>query len=62
MLIAGLDSENLVLLIAHLGNREKKDFDISLINNNIEISINKAFIEHDLNFDETDDTNSNNKD
>lgn len=41
--------------------REKQDFDTFSIDNSAKISKNMAFLEYDLNFDETDNTNSNNK-
>lgn len=56
------DSEDLVLFAARLKNKEKEDFDTFLIDDNAEMSINKVFLENDLNSDDTDDTNSNNED
>lgn len=62
MPIASLDSKDMVLLIIYLREREKQDFDTFSIDNSAKISKNMAFLEYDLNFDETDNTNSNNKD
>lgn len=56
------DSENLVLLAARLRDTGKKDFDTFLIDGNTKISINKVFLENNLNSNDTDDIDSNNED
>lgn len=61
MLITDPDLEDMILLAVRLRNKKKENFDTFLIDDNAEISINKAFLEYDLNSDDTDDTDSDNK-
>lgn len=62
MLITAPDLEDLVLLAVRLRDKKKENFDTFLIDDNAEISINKVFLEYNLNSVDTNDTDSDNKD
>lgn len=62
LLIAGPNSENMVLLTVHLRTEEKEDFDSFSINGKAEISIYKAFQANNLNFNEINNIDLDNKD
>ena len=64
MPIAAPDPEDSVLLAVHLRaiEGEKENFDTFSSDDDAEISTNKAFLEHNLDSDKTDETDSDNKD
>ena len=62
LLITAPDLEDLVLLAVRLRDKKKENFDTFLIDDNAEISINKVFLEYNLNSVDTNDTDSDNKD
>lgn len=62
MLIIVPNFDDLILVTTCLKDKKKKNFDTFSIDDNAKISINKAFLEQNLNFNDIDNINFDNKD